>query len=901
MAKIADLLVQLTVDTASFRRDFETARKDVAAFGQGITGTFSQLQRIATTGLQAFGVAMAVDFVKSTTAGIDALGKLSQKIGISVEDLSQLQHAAAVSDVPIETFATGIGLLSKAINGFTNDENKGASGALQNLGIAAKDANGNIRPTSQVLADVADKFAGMEDGAQKTALAMLLFGRSGKELIPLLNGGSLGIREMNDEAKALGLQLDEKTAKAAERFHDNLTRLESASKGLSQTLVSELLPSLNRITDGLVEAAKTSDNFSSIKAIGKTLDLILATFSSIVTVLRIAIDYVGKFYGALGAAVQLIAKGDFAGLKELDHRLKQELLDPFKDAGVELRGIWQTALGGIADDTQSAVSLVQKRLNAIQFGIKNGLSQTSGGSNKEANAVKAAKDEYAQTVRQLEQIAQEFGDKRIQVEQLVAEAAKLRDAKIYDATKESTEKRIAEAKRYAAAVEAALDKVNRVSDTFINKSLDPFEKINQDYVNAIDELASTWAKYPETRELIEKKILAIVKSYDAQIIQEEQKALEEVGKLIAKALQEKGPDLKSVPIITPVVKPKLDTSDLGQFYSQAVQQLAKFGTDAEKELAKITAVDRIKQSVDELILRTGTAAGGARVFFRQYAQYANDTAQVVHDAFAKIFSALEDQLTNLLAHFKFDFKSLLDTIKESIARAVVQKFILGPIAAALGLAKNDGSTEAQALWVRMAKNVSPTGKDTSGKGIFGSLLGSIFGGAAGGTGTPDGSELNPFHVVDDSNGGLFGSGSSGGDGGDSGDGESSGFLGKIQGQMGKIFSAIGSFFSKIGSAILSAFKFIGGAIAGAFGGGRAVGGDIMPGKFYLVGERGPELIAPRNSGTVIPNHALGSGNRTANITNNFYMTPTHSDPFGYSQSQLANAVFTGNMRSMART
>jgi lambda family phage tail tape measure protein len=37
---------------------------------------------------------------------------------------------------------------------------------------------------------------------------------------------------------------------------------------------------------------------------------------------------------------------------------------------------------------------------------------------------------------------------------------------------------------------------------------------------------------------------------------------------------------------------------------------------------------------------------------------------------------------------------------------------------------------------------------------------------------------------------------------------------------------------------------------------RANGGDISSGQPYLVGERGPELVVPRNSGTVIPNHAL---------------------------------------------
>jgi hypothetical protein len=650
----------------------------------------------------------------------------------------------------------------------------------------------------------------------------------------------------------------------------------------------------------LVEAAKSSDNFGGIRNIGKALDLVVATFSTVVALLRVAIDYVGKFFSAIGAIAQLVAKGDFAGLKALDERLQKELANPFKDMAVEVRGIWQTALGGIADDTQSAVSLVQKRLNAIQFGIKNGLSQTSGGKDKEANAVKAAKDEYAQTVRQLEQIAKEYGDKRIQVEQLVMEAAQLRDAKIADATKESTEKRLRALKQYQeelARANATLDDMSAK----LKGELDPFDKIAQEYGQAIDKLTAVWNKYPETRARIEDLILVAVKARDKAILEEEQKTLEETGKLIAKALQEKGPDIKSVPVITPVIKPKLDTSELPSFYAQAVQQLAKFGTDAEKELAKITAVDRIKQSVDELILRTGTAAGGARVFFRQYAQYATDTAQVVHDAFAKIFGALEDQLTNLLAHFKFDFKSLLDTIKESIARAVVQKFILGPIAQALGLAKNDGSTEAQAIWVRMAKNVSPTGKDTSGKGILGGLFGSILGGVGGGT--PDGTKANPFHVVvDDNGGGLLGgsSGGDGGDGGDSGDGTSSGILGKLQGGMAKVFSAIGSFFKAIGSAILSAFKFIGGAIGHLFGGGFADGGDIVPGKFYLVGERGPELIAPRSSGTVIPNHALGGSHTSNNIVNNFYLSPVRSDPFGYSQSQLANAVFTGNMRAMSR-
>ena len=47
------------------------------------------------------------------------------------------------------------------------------------------------------------------------------------------------------------------------------------------------------------------------------------------------------------------------------------------------------------------------------------------------------------------------------------------------------------------------------------------------------------------------------------------------------------------------------------------------------------------------------------------------------------------------------------------------------------------------------------------------------------------------------------------------------------------------------------------AVASFFGGARANGGPVSGGKAYLVGERGPEMIVPGASGTVIPNHALG--------------------------------------------
>lgn len=58
----------------------------------------------------------------------------------------------------------------------------------------------------------------------------------------------------------------------------------------------------------------------------------------------------------------------------------------------------------------------------------------------------------------------------------------------------------------------------------------------------------------------------------------------------------------------------------------------------------------------------------------------------------------------------------------------------------------------------------------------------------------------------------------------------------------------------------------GGLIGSLFGGFRADGGPVSAGKTYMVGERGPELFKPSTSGSIIPNHALGSVPQPAGAT-----------------------------------
>jgi hypothetical protein len=90
------------------------------------------------------------------------------------------------------------------------DQAKKTTNPLEGLNVSLKNADGTSRSFSAILLDVSDKFKAMPNGAQKTALAMDLFGRSGKDMIKVLNLGSAGIRDLEAQADKLGLTLTSK-------------------------------------------------------------------------------------------------------------------------------------------------------------------------------------------------------------------------------------------------------------------------------------------------------------------------------------------------------------------------------------------------------------------------------------------------------------------------------------------------------------------------------------------------------------------------------------------------------------------------------------------------------------------------------------------------------------------
>jgi hypothetical protein len=252
-AVIGALRVSLGLDSAQFEQGLKQAQTGLGGFAKKMAGVGAVVAAAAATA--ASGMAVAVNKVLKDA---DELAKLSQKIGIPVDELSRLKHAADLSGTSLDTLAKGAGRLARNMQD-ASDGLKTPQRAFDQLGINIKNTDGSMKSMSEILPDIADRFAKMRDGTQKTALAMVLLGRSGQDMIPLLNGGSEALRAMMQEADDLGLVISTKTAKAAEQFNDNMTRLGAMLQGVFIKITANLAPALASFSGKLVEAAKNGD------------------------------------------------------------------------------------------------------------------------------------------------------------------------------------------------------------------------------------------------------------------------------------------------------------------------------------------------------------------------------------------------------------------------------------------------------------------------------------------------------------------------------------------------------------------------------------------------------------------------------------------------------------------
>lgn len=225
----------------------EKASKGIQALSGAAKAAGAALAAVGAAAVAAG--AKMFDMAKDVAANGEEIDKESQKLGLSAEAYQELSYAMDMSGSSISDLSKGMINITNAIADTQNGV-KGADKAFAGLGISLKNTDGSMKSTEDVLLETLDALAQIPDETQRSAAAQDIFGKSAKELAPLLNSGADGIKALMQEAKDYGMVMSDEAVAASADFDDSLTRLKGAANGAKTALVGSLLPGITELANG---------------------------------------------------------------------------------------------------------------------------------------------------------------------------------------------------------------------------------------------------------------------------------------------------------------------------------------------------------------------------------------------------------------------------------------------------------------------------------------------------------------------------------------------------------------------------------------------------------------------------------------------------------------------------
>lgn len=326
--------------------------------GVGIVkGASEQMQKaadLAGKALGLLGVTLTIGaftgFIRNAIDSAAALDNLSKRTSVSVKELSSLQLSYKLAGMSNDAMGSSMAKLSQQMS----EGNVG----LRALGVNARDAAGNLRTPTSVLMELSDKFAAMQDGAGKTALAMEIFGKSGAEMLPMLNGGSEGIREMTAMAEKLGIVIEDETAAKAAQFNDTLDLLKLGVQGVGSRVAVQLLPTLNNLVGSFLETMTSGERLNGVaNALAAGMKILYSAGIGVTEVF----NTLGKSAGAGAAALIAVLKGNFSEAKGILDQAKTDITAGWDSSATAIRKAWSDE----SDTTVAAAAQIIKSNNDI--------------------------------------------------------------------------------------------------------------------------------------------------------------------------------------------------------------------------------------------------------------------------------------------------------------------------------------------------------------------------------------------------------------------------------------------------------------------------------------------------------------------------------------------------------
>jgi hypothetical protein len=276
--------------------------------GLGIVGLqAAAFGLVALAGAASTMLGVTQHLVEQQAAFSSELLRNSEAIGMNTADLQTWEKIASVVGIDQQSMTLDFERFAKNLN-------DGAP-ALKAAGTSLKDIGVTSTDVGTAILQVADYFHTHSDQAQKAAIAMALFGRSGAELIPILDQGSAAVSQYKSQLEAMGVILSNSQLVQGAQAQAAITNLTTAFDTAKSELVGGALPGFTVFFQTL--SVIMQNNAATWVAIGQTIGNVVTFITGLVagiagvdisTMLAAPTD-AGAAYQGLGAGAAGAASG----------------------------------------------------------------------------------------------------------------------------------------------------------------------------------------------------------------------------------------------------------------------------------------------------------------------------------------------------------------------------------------------------------------------------------------------------------------------------------------------------------------------------------------------------------------------------------------------------------------
>lgn len=526
MAEVDPLILELKADVRGFGTELTQAQRIAdrrlsaieasgVRMGQRIGGAFKFAGVAAAGFVASIGVDAVVQAVQSGLEYASSLGEVAQQLGVTTDALQEYRFAASQAGLSTEEIDMALGQLTRRIGEGVNGT-KAQADAFKKLGISLKDANGDVIATGEAIPLIAEALKTIESPAEKSAILLDLFGKSGQKLLPLLADGAEGVNGLRDAARDLGIVLSEKQIQDADETADKLSKLK-------QILAAKI-------------AGAVADNTDSIIALAEALVQLVGSIGTAIKEynrLREAFGAngqiaIGNILGGPGS--QLGGQFIQSGLRRREAQRGQAFRDKFSDIDASSVAKRSTPRSNFAAQGPSGFDLIGNDLRGASASTANGAKGIGG-------TLTASQQELLAIFVELNAVAADLIDTleaRVEAEKIQIEADKIQAIDRINANDELTAAQKEQARQGIEAIAAGkieLANARLAADAKVRSAeaaqdaADLADIEAQNAVAALEEqydLADSIAERARiAAQIVETETAAALAAVDAQLLQED--------------------------------------------------------------------------------------------------------------------------------------------------------------------------------------------------------------------------------------------------------------------------------------------------------------------------------------------------------------------------------------------